>query len=205
MSEIIQFLQQAPEESAYYALASVLGLLSILFMLRRMRKSATRRRIKRALKSFGGQVVENITLSDGVEGNVQIDFCIYTRGRVLVLKIQDYPGILFGGEKIEQWTQVFEGKSYKFTNPLYYNRVCVQAVRDQLPGAKVFGRVVFTNNGEFPKGIPEGVSMLDCLLDDARVFARAPVDKDASLDVWQDFVGSLGSSSQTIVYKMQSA
>lgn len=203
MSEILDLYETQPELLYYGLIGVVAFLLFLILFLRIWSKTATRRSIKSAIKAMGGQAVENVSLSDGVEAAVHIDFCIYSKGRVFVFNIQDYPGIIFGGEKIELWTQLFEGKSYKFTNPLYYNQLCTQVVKEMLPGMPVVGRVVFTNHGEFPKGKPEGVSLISELTND--LLDKSPADPPNSTHdtLWQEFVQDLGQNKDTRVYKMQ--
>ena len=205
MSEILELYESQPELLLSGLIACVSSLLLIALLVRYWLKTATRRRIKAAIRSMGGQAVENISLSDGVESAVHIDFCVYSKGYVFVLNIQDYPGILFGGEGIELWTQLFEGKSYKFTNPIYYNQLCSQIVKEMLPGVPVVGQVVFTHHGEFPKGKPEGVSMLVNLANEAFSGLNSLVPNEKHDDIWQTFVQDLSQNKQTRIYKMQPA
>jgi hypothetical protein len=203
MTEILELYESNPQLSLYIVIGVIAGIILLAILLRIWVKAATRRRIKAAIKSMGGQAIENLKLADGVESRVQVDFCVYSKGQVFVLNIQDYPGIIFGGEKIELWTQLYEGKSYKFTNPLYYNQLCTQVVREQLPGLPVVGRVVFTHHGEFPKGIPEGVSRLDDLAKDLVQGKKTREENQTHQTLWQEFVQDLGQNKETRIHKMK--
>jgi len=203
MSEILELYETQPELLLYGLLACAATTLFLSLFIWFWIKTATRRRIKVAIREMGGQAVENISLSDGVESAVHIDFCIYSKGYVFVFNIQDYPGIIFGGESIELWTQLFEGKSYKFANPIYYNQLCTQVVRELLPGIPVIGRVVFTHHGEFPKGKPEGVCELNQLVGEAFSGLSNLTQNEKHSNTWQEFVQDLSQNKQTRIYKMQ--
>ncbi|MDH3326802.1 MAG: NERD domain-containing protein [Gammaproteobacteria bacterium] len=203
MSEIIAFIESNIELTIYGGGVVLVLLLFLVFFLRYRHKTATRRRINASILSIGGQAVENTEFADDVDGNVHVDFLVYSKGRLIVLNVQDYPGMIFGGEKIDQWTQMFGGNSFKFTNPLDYSRVCVQVVKQRFPNIKVFGQVVFSHHGDFPKGIPEGVSRLDDLMSDIEKIPVIEGDHEAGLIEWQGFIESISTNKVTRVYEMQ--
>jgi hypothetical protein len=104
---------------------------------------------------------------------------------LVVLDVLHQEGLLFGGASVDQWTQVIRGKTYKFNNPLYLHQNHRQAVQWNSNDVAVFGRVVFSNAGRFPKGIPEGVSMIDALGSDlAALLGNGPIP-DGHRAVWQ--------------------
>ncbi|MDH5229360.1 MAG: NERD domain-containing protein [Gammaproteobacteria bacterium] len=156
------------------------------YLFRLRRKTADRRRQIRIMKGISPYVFEDVIIEDGVEGEVTVDYCVLTPGGVLVLNVQNYPGVLFGADNIDLWTQLYQHKSYKFRNPLPYNQYCVQAIKSFFPPSlPVVGRVVFTSAGEFPKGIPESVSMLDQLHQDIEYMLDGEVDADV-VEAWEE-------------------
>lgn len=145
------------------------------------RKTRHQRHIVKVLKSLDLKYVKDIVLPDGVDGWIFIDYLLLVPNGVVVLDIHNSEGHLFGGESVDQWSQVVSHKTYKFANPLYANQTRCQAViwnmAQQVAQQKeqhsenpedwqTFGRIVFSNAGNFPKGIPSQVSMIDDLKSD---------------------------------------
>ena len=149
------------------------------------RKTRHPRHIKKVLESLGLKYSKDIVLPDGVDGWVFIDYLLLLPNGVAVLDIHNSEGHLFGGKSVDQWSQVVSHKTYKFTNPLYANQIQCQAViwnvaqhipqqeepqseqqSDNPEDWQTFGRIVFSNAGNFPKGIPSQVSMIDDLKSD---------------------------------------
>ena len=74
-----------------------------------------------------------------------------------------YPGIIFCADNIDEWSQVLEGKSYKFKNPLVDLDYQVNAVSACIPGVPVDGYLFFDHQALFPKGYPERVIQLNTI------------------------------------------
>lgn len=143
-------------------LAAALGF-GLWFFLRR---TALARRLRKVLHQLGSEHLQQVILPDGLGGEIQIDYLVRMPDRLLVIDLKDMRGVLFGGEQIEAWTQIVERRSYRFPNPLHDNRLRCQAVRELVDGVAVVGRVVFTSQGSFPRGVPEGVSQVETLVGD---------------------------------------
>ncbi|MDH4275410.1 MAG: NERD domain-containing protein [Gammaproteobacteria bacterium] len=166
MLEFTQFLADYTIEIAVtLGVLVLLGAIAALWM-RYLRNTADKRRNLKIIRDLGTQYLHDVLVPDGVDGFVAIDFLILTPGGIVVIDMQNYNGLLFGGERTENWTQMLGFRGYKFTNPLPANRLRIQAIKMAVPGVPVAGRVVFSSNGRFPKGIPDGVSMLGTLKDD---------------------------------------
>src|SRR5690606_19667691 len=100
---------------------AVFLLLFIWFLYwRYVRKSAPHLQIEQILKSHKQDEMKNVILPDGLGGLVEIEKIFLLEQGILILR--DYPinGYLFGAESIEQWTQIIDGRSYKFPNPLHH-------------------------------------------------------------------------------------
>ncbi len=146
------------------AAAGALALAALLAAaLVRRARTAERRRIRRALRRLSLDVIEDALVPDGVGGTRHIDRLLLTRRGVLALDLRPYPGKLFGAERIEYWTQVTRGGSFRFANPLPEVRLTLQVLRPLLPGVPLQGRVVFTGEGWFAGEAPPGVSRLETL------------------------------------------
>ncbi len=147
--------------------ALVVVLISIIFfIISRVRKNADIRGISQTIASISMSSIKDISMLDEIDGYVMIDYCIMTPKGILVILMQNYPGNLFGGDSIDSWTQVYQHRSYQFDNPLRHRQKCLHAMQEYIPGVPVVAQVVFTNVGNFPKGKPSHVSMLNDLKDD---------------------------------------
>jgi hypothetical protein len=93
---------------------------------------------------------------------------------LLVIDLFDVPGVIFAGEKMEQWSVFGPKRHFTFTNPLpmLYDRMA--AIRHLAGEVPVEGRIVFSMRGEFPKGRPDVVLRLDALQDEFPVVERIP-------------------------------
>lgn len=140
------------------------------------KKNRHQRHVEAVIKSLGLPTLRNVVLPDGLDGLAFIDYLLLVPNGAVVLDVQFLDGNLFGGETVDQWSQVVNHRSYKFSNPLYANQGKCQAVmwnvenlRKQLSDSdrelpwETHGWVCFSNAGNFPKGIPEQVSMIDNL------------------------------------------
>jgi hypothetical protein len=153
-------------QHSWYVLigASIIALFVIAFLTRRyLKRTVEYRTIKKIVKGWKGQFLKNVVLHDGIDRNIFIDYLIKLPNLILVINTYNYEGYLFGGESIDQWAQLVRYKSYKFDNPLYRLLESIQVLKDRDRNTRVEGRIVFSNNGSFPKGIPACVSLLDTL------------------------------------------
>ncbi|VAW75903.1 hypothetical protein MNBD_GAMMA12-662 [hydrothermal vent metagenome] len=121
-------------------------------------KSGDRKALSKKISESVTEIISAVSLHDEAEGEFHYDHICLTSTGILVVDVKDFRGLLFGGANTDQWTQVLGSRSYKFENPLYHNREKVQTVKalidEEIP---VFGCVVFTSAGAFPKDQPKGV------------------------------------------------
>ncbi len=176
-------------EVVFYVLEAItaLGLIAVIvFFWKQSRKSKHQRHTRKVVESLGVKYLHDVVLPDGIDGLVFIDYLLLVPDGFVVLGTQHNAGHLFGGETVDQWSQVSNNKTYKFNNPLYDNQSACQAVRWNLQHAdnpsanthwRVQGWVTFSNAGNFPKGIPAQVSMIDELKSNL-----APVIKNNNID-----------------------
>lgn len=144
---------------------ALLLLLGIVFWIYR-HKTARQRQLQQILLQLGNRYLKDVVIPDGIGGQIQIDYLIATAQGLLVLDLPEYDGVIFGGEKLEQWVNMSEGKSYRFPNPLYGNTIRTVSVRELVKDVPVLGRVGFHLGASFPKGRPEGVTLLADLAND---------------------------------------
>lgn len=165
-----------PMNTVFYvieAIAALVVLGVILFIWKQMQKGKHQRHAQKIIESLGLKYLHNMVLPDGIDGLVFIDYLILVPSGFIVLDVEHSEGHLFGGETVDQWSQVVNNKTYKFNNPLYANQRKCQALSWNInnkvqqkginidPDWETHGWVTFTNAGNFPKGIPKQVSMID--------------------------------------------
>jgi hypothetical protein len=126
---------------------------------------AERQRLRR-IGAIAYEMIRDVLLPDGNEGQIHVDFVLLTGAGLLVVDLRDVPGIIFGGEQMDDWAVMHGATRTTFKNPLarLYDRIAiVQQIAGKVP---VDGRVVFTPAGSFPRGRPKRVVMLDGLAEE---------------------------------------
>ena len=165
MPESIQNLLPYPLSTEQYLLlllSVIAGVAVVLAIFRKpLRQWRQERQIARAVKRMGGRVLRKVRLPDGLGGEVLIDNLLLAADAILVVDVKRYEGLIFGGEKTDEWTQVINTRSYRFPNPDAYLQLQVNAVRAVIPKVTVRGIHLFTHDARFPKGKPPGVLLLE--------------------------------------------
>lgn len=154
-----------------------LGLLgaAIYYIRDYVRQLRARRAIDNVISSVAFEELRNILLPTGAGEQVHVNYLLLTQKGLLVIDLFDVVGMVFAGEKMEQWSVFGPKRHFTFTNPLpmLYDRVAAvqHIVGENVP---VIGRIVFSMRGEFPKGRPETVIRLDELQDEFPLADRTP-------------------------------
>lgn len=163
-------------ETVFYVLETIVAVslvAGIFYAWKQTRKNKHQRYAHKIVDSLGIKYLRDVVLPDGIDGLVFIDYLLLVPNGFVVLGMQHSEGHLFGGEAVDQWSQVTNNKTYKFNNPLYANQSACQALRWNLQHNieatnpptdtqwQVHGWVAFSSAGNFPKGIPAQVSMID--------------------------------------------
>ncbi len=129
----------------------------------RYRRYATLRKLRRAVRAGSHDMVMDVLIPDGMDGQLHVDFLLLTQRGVLVLDLRETTGMVFGGDQMDEWTVMARNHRYSFANPqgaLYDRVAAVKLLAGETP---VEGRVLFTARARFPKGRPRCVLMLDSL------------------------------------------
>lgn len=178
MDGALERLEQIDPQLLAWALGGValLALLAWVFYI--YRRLALRREVVAALKSVAYDLLRNVLVPDGMEGHVHVDFLLLTQRGILVLDLREIPGMVFGGDQMDQWTVITSSSRYTFVNPQGALLDRVAAVRQIASDVPVEGRVLFTSSSRFPKGRPRSVLLLDSITPE-----YAPVDKQQMQDI----------------------
>jgi hypothetical protein len=120
--------------------------------------------LETALAEIAFERIESLVIPGADEGEIQVDKLLLTTKGLLILEIKDVQGVVFGSDKMQDWTVIAEDRRYTFPNPLpaLYDRVA--AVRQIVRQVPVEGRVLFLDGAEFTKGVPGFVTDLEELV-----------------------------------------
>ncbi len=141
-------------------------------------------RTQRCLNQIGIKQHRNIICPDGLDGEFILDCLVMLPDTILLISTKRYPGNIYCAERISEWTQVIEQKSYKFENPLFDLENQLTALRHMIPNVHVTGYLFFDHTARFPKGHPDRVLIPDSIPDEFLQTSYAEPDL-AILTAWE--------------------
>lgn len=143
---------------------AVIAVLLLAWLIYRHRQGANR--LKRVLTEISHDRIDGLVVPNADEGEIQIDHLLLTSQGLLIVDIKDAVGTVFGSDKMQEWTVISNDRRYTFPNPqaALYDRIA--AVRHIVRQVPVAGRILFLDNAQFTKGVPNMVTDLDALLDE---------------------------------------
>lgn len=146
------------------AIGVALILVIAAFLLRRR---GAGRQFEKVVRRVAVSQLRDIVIPDGIGGHIHIERLLLTDAGALIVEFKDVPGTIFAGDRLDEWP-VMNGKGrHTFRNPLGPLQDRIAAVRTLVPDLPADGKIVFSDAGRFPKGMPDKV----CLLSD---FAAGP-------------------------------
>lgn len=171
-------------------------LISILQAVRQRRQSSAYK-ISQILTPMTRDKVINIIIPDGIGGLLEIEQLRLLDQGILVVETYPISGHLFGAEQIDQWTQLVKGRSYKFANPLRHIRTSRQAIMTLVPNIPVFYSVIFSADASFPKGKPEGMSIVASLTEDLKPILLHPKQIEKTQQAWNKLLRAARKNGHT--------
>ncbi len=122
---------------------------------------ASRNSLRRVLEDIAYERIENLVIPSANEGEIQIDQILLTSQGLLILEVKDVAGIVFGSDKMQDWTVMADDRRYTLSNPqpAMFDRIA--AVREIVRQVPVAGRILFLDGAEFTKGVPSLVCTLE--------------------------------------------
>lgn len=155
------YLQNPNYQGALIATAVVLVLLAAL-LLRHLR--SRRPTLERIVESIAYERLSDIVIPKADEGEIHIDHLVLTAQGLLVIDVKQVEGVVFGSDKMQEWTVIGKTRRHTFANPqpALYDRIA--AVRQIVRQVPVAGRLVFLDGADFTKGVPKLVCRPDELL-----------------------------------------
>ena len=162
VSEIINPLNLQSDIIAY----AIVGIAVLLILFVNRRRLIVRFRewcLQRCLKRIGCEQIRNLICPDGLDGHYTIDRLALTRDAILLISYKPYVGNIYCAERISEWTQVIEQKSFKFENPLFELENQLTALKLATDGINLQGFLFFSHSASFPKGHPDSVLQPDTI------------------------------------------
>ena len=194
--EVMGQLDTAQNRLILAAVAFVVVLALLYYLIRALRRRAEYRRLDESIVAVGSECQRNVLVPDGMGTVMHVDYLLLTSRGVLVVDLRDVRGNIFGGDQMTDWTVMNGASRSTFVNPQHalYDRVAaVRALSGDLP---VEGRILFTRRGRFPKGLPRWTLMVDSLRTE---FPLADSEAAQSLlaryrEAWQALCAALSPS-----------
>lgn len=186
--ELFDFTNQQLLKFGGALAAAVILITLIVWIVRRLKYSSPDRRIEKIIKVESQEYAKDIVLSDGMYDFLFVDYLVLMKGNIVALDVHHLEGYIFGGEQIEQWAQVKNGKSFKFKNPLYRVRLVQQQIKQLVKEADIEARVIFGSDSSFPKGIPEGVLRFETLRDDLNTLDKNDYLAESMSKTWDEIM-----------------
>jgi hypothetical protein len=135
--------------------ALILVALGAALAIRRWRRR--RADVLEALHEVAVEQLENVLVPDGMGGRIQVEQLILTAQGILVVDVKRYEGVIFGSDRMNEWTVISRRRRFTFPNPqnTLYDRVA--AVKQLVRDVPVVGYVLFPDTADFSKGRPRDV------------------------------------------------
>jgi hypothetical protein len=163
-----QFLQayREPglEHATVYAL-SIVSLLVVALLLRRLFGRDSFQQLERLLALVSHEQLSDIVLPKADDGEIHLDHVLLTEQGIIVIDLKDVRGVVFGGDRMQDWTVLNGDRRYTISNPQPALLDRVAAVKQVVTDVPVEGRIVFSDEAEFTKGVPSHVCTVSELVD----------------------------------------
>ena len=178
-------MQDLPQWS-YLAAGGVVFCALLVWVFFIWRKRHALQLIEATIDSIAYDVLRNVLISDGMDGQITLQYLLLTERGLLILDLLERPGAIFGGDQMVEWTAIAKKGRYTFRNPQHVLFDRIAALKLLAGGTPVEGRIVFTKRSEFPKGKSSFALRVDEL-----TTQFAPADRKrgnvvaAFADVWQ--------------------
>ena len=72
---------------------------------------------EKVLRQIAREADRNLMIPDGMGGQIQLDYLLLTGKGILVLDMRNAPGVIFGGDRMDEWAVMGPGGRYGMKNP----------------------------------------------------------------------------------------
>ena len=134
-----------------FVVAAIVVILAVRYWRRR------RGDVLAALREVAVESLDNVLVPDGMGGHIQVEQLVLTAQGIIVVDVKRYEGVIFGSDRMNEWTVISRRRRFTFPNPqnTLYDRVA--AVKQLVRDVNVVGYVLFPETADFSKGRPKDV------------------------------------------------
>lgn len=140
------------------AAAGLIVAVVAVLIVRRIRRKR-RRGIESALDEIGIDIVRDVVIPDGMDGEIHLEALVLTAKGLLVVDIKDVRGSVFAGDRLDEWKVIDGIQRYSFTNPLNSLADRLAAVRHNAGDLPCSGVVLFGPNAVIAGTLPPDVCL----------------------------------------------
>lgn len=158
------FTEPGPEHSAVYG-ALAISIILVALLVRRLLSRNAFHQLERRLGLISHAQLSDIVLPKADEGEIHLDHVLLTEQGIVVIDLKDVRGIVFGGDRMQDWTVLNGDRRYTISNPQAALLDRVAAVKQVVTDVPVEGRIVFSDEAQFTKGVPAHVCTVSELVD----------------------------------------
>jgi hypothetical protein len=188
-----------PSTIIIIAILGFLLIVTAIIWAIKMRKLSSEFQMQSILKPYIRDEVKQIIIPDGIGGLLEIEHLILLDQGLFLVETYPMAGNLYGADTIDQWTQIIDGRSYKFANPLRRIRTSRQALISLAPDVPVFCRVIFNSDSIFPKGKPDEVSVLESLENDMLMVKNEKIITQQAQQAWNTIMRIARKDGQAVI------
>jgi len=171
-----------------FAALLILLIVVIAFFLLRKRKFNTSEKLQKILEPHKLAEAKSVLVKEGLDALLEIEHVVLLKQGVLIIQTYEMDGHLFAADNIDQWTQLVNGGSFQFNNPLNSMNIARHALTTLMPKVPIFCRIVFNGSASFPKGKPEEVVIMDSIEDDINAVLSQPALAVSPKAAWKRFL-----------------
>ena len=144
----------SPSIASWPVYASVLAVLLTLFILVLWWRGRSVSTIGKSLAAVSIEQLTDVVLPKADDGDIHIAHILLTERGILVVDIRDISGIVFGSDKMRDWTIMQDGRRFTIPTPQEALLDRIAAVKLAVGKGAVDGCVIFSDGADFSKGRP---------------------------------------------------
>jgi len=139
------------------SVTAVAVILAAIIIYRRRRRTG----VDDLLRAVAVESMHDILLPDEMGGQIHLEHVLLTAKGLLVLDVKSVKGMVFAGDRLDEWTVIGNAQRFTFQNPqraLYDRVVALKAKTRDVP---VVGYVLFLSEATFNECRPADVILPD--------------------------------------------
>jgi hypothetical protein len=142
-------------------LAAAGSLAAVSFLAILVYRRRRRGNLDELLRAVSVESLRDILLPDRMGGEIHLQHLLLTAKGLVVLDVKTVRGMVFAGDRLDEWTVIDRAQRFAFPNPqpaLYDRVAALRAVAKDMP---VTGYILFLDHADFSKGRPTDVIFPD--------------------------------------------